>query len=192
MKNLLFIMGITINFMMFSINSDELKIYKDHEDKKMEEQNLSEAFKNDSYSFALSLKYVDYEDKVAFKNEQTAKQRLKNVQKFLDELTDHGTSFHAVNNLEINDKWHKFVKDVAYLKYYGFDESEILNDLNVAGALILQAENYYDKPSLNYLYQIFTDLNSAIHGEKVKYNVTRTFSQESQFKKVSLYLDSKK
>ncbi|MGR6115016.1 hypothetical protein ACTHHL_00305 [Aeribacillus composti] len=191
MKNLLFIMGIAFNFMMFNISSDEVKSYKT-EDSTAEEQDLSDIFKNDSYAFALSLQYVDYEDKVVFKNEQIAKQRLKNVQKYLDDLTDHGTSFHAVENLEINDKWQKLVEDVAYLKYYGFDESEILNDLNIAGALILQAENYYDKPSLSYLYQIFTDLNSAINGEKVKYNVTRTFSPESQFKRVSLYLASKK
>lgn len=154
---------------------------------------IENKFKDDSYSFALSLNYIDFENKVAYqdKKEAEAKERLRAVTKYLNDLTHNGTDFSAADRLQNDDDWTQFVEEVARLKYNDFDKSEILNDLNNIGALIFQAEGYYDEPSLKYLYEIVSDLNAGINGGKVDFNVSRAFGDEETEKTVYKYLQSK-
>ncbi|TRM10348.1 hypothetical protein FH966_00660 [Lentibacillus cibarius] len=147
-------------------------------------------FRETSYSFSLGLNYVDFEKDIAYKNEEATKERLQSVKNYLDKLTDNGNDFSAVNGLQRNDEWKEFVEDVAHLKYSGFDKSEILNDLNVVGALILQAEMHKDEPSLEFLYKTISDLNSIVQGTSDEYKITRTFGNDS-FEEVQTYLKSK-
>ena len=74
--------------------------------------------------------------------------------------------------------WETFVEDIARLKYDNFGKSEILNDLNNAGALILQAEVYDDQPSFQYLYKLISDLNAGIHDEHPSYGLSRAYGTE--------------
>jgi hypothetical protein len=147
-------------------------------------------FRETAYSFSLGFDYVDFEEEISYKDEETAKERLQSATNYLNTLTDNGKDFSAAENLQRNDEWKKFVKDVARLKYEDFDKSEILNDLNVAGALILQAEMHKDKPSLQYLYETINDLNSIVQGNSDKNEITRTFGNDS-FEEVQSYLKSK-
>lgn|SRR5699024_9269396 len=156
----------------------------------MNRSDIENQFREKSYSFALGLGYVDFEDKVAYKDEKAAKERLKTALNFLEDLTGGGNDFTAVEGLQFNDEWSKFIEDIAILKYEDLAESEILNDLNVAGALILQSEGHYDEPSLRYLYQVISDLNSGVNGESVKYEVTKAFGDDS-FEEIQQYLKSK-
>ncbi|PRS16518.1 hypothetical protein C6W27_08950 [Bacillus paralicheniformis] len=147
-------------------------------------------FRETAYSFSLGFDYVDFEEEISYKDEESAKERLQSVTNYLNTLTDNGKDFSAAENLQRNDEWKKFVEDVARLKYEDFDKSEILNDLNVAGALILQAEMHKDKPSLQYLYETINDLNSVVQGNSDKNGITRTFGNDS-FEEVQSYLKSK-
>ncbi|WP_018933275.1 hypothetical protein [Gracilibacillus lacisalsi] len=147
-------------------------------------------FRETAYSFSLGFDYVDFEEEISYKDEETAKERLQSATNYLNTLTDNGKDFSAAENLQRNDEWKKFVKDVARLKYEDFDKSEILNDLNVAGALILQAEMHKDKPSLQYLYETINDLNSVVQGNSDKNENTRTFGNDA-FEEVQSYLKSK-
>jgi hypothetical protein len=148
-------------------------------------------FKDDSYSFSLGLQFNDYKKKVAFKNEEMTKQRLQSVTDYLNQLTKNGTDFSEAAWLQNDKEWTKFVEEVGRLKYEDFAESEAINDLNVAGALILQAERYYDEPSLRYLYEVISDLNSGVNGGAVKFNVTGSFGNQVNTQEIHDYLKSK-
>jgi hypothetical protein len=148
-------------------------------------------FKDESYSFSLGLKFKDYKKNVAYKNEEMAKKRLQSVTDYLNRLTKNGTDFSEATWLQDDNEWTKFVEDVGRLKYEDFAESEALNDINVAGALILQAERYYDEPSLRYLNEVISDLNSGVNGGAVKFNVTRSFGNQVKSQEIHYYLKSK-
>jgi hypothetical protein len=148
-------------------------------------------FKDESYSFSLEPRFVHYEDNVSYKDEQVAKEHLQSASNYLNKLTKSGTNFSAAAWLQDDDEWTNFVEDIARLKYENFAESQVLNDLDVVGALILQAERHYDEPSLRYLYEIISDLNSGSKNEADKYGVTLSFGEEEQFQEVHKYLQSK-
>lgn len=151
-------------------------------------------FKDESYAFSLSLQYADFEKNVVYKDElaeQASKDHLQSASNYLNKLTKNGTDFTSSAWLQNDEEWTMFVKDIARLKYEDFANSEVINDLNIAGALILQAERYYDEPSLRYLYQVISDLNSGIRNESDKFNVTLSFGEEAQFQEIHKYLQSK-
>jgi hypothetical protein len=93
--------------------------------------------------------------------------------------------------LQHDDKWMEFVENIARLKYEEFDNSQILNDLDVAGALMLQVEGHYDETSLVFLYQIISDLYSGINNEADKFGVASVFGKEERFQQIHNYLQSK-
>lgn len=148
-------------------------------------------FKDESYSFSLGLQLFDFKNNVAYKDEQSTKDHLRLAMNYLNDLTMNGTDFSAAARLQNDSEWTEFVEDIASLKYNYFSKSEVLNDLNMAGALILQAERHYDEPSLRYLYEVIFDLDSSINGEADKFNVTRSFGKEEQFQEIYKYLQSK-
>ena len=148
-------------------------------------------FKDESYSFSLDLEFVDFESNVEYKDEQAAKEHLHLVMNYLNEITKNGTDFSSATRMQNDSEWKKFVDNIANLKYDDFSQSEILNDLSIAGALILQVERHYDEPSLTFLYEVIYDLNSNVNGGESKFNVTRSFGNKENFPEVYKYLQSK-
>ncbi|MEH7353485.1 hypothetical protein V7150_07875 [Neobacillus drentensis] len=148
-------------------------------------------FKDESYSFSLDLEFVDFESNIEYKDEQAAKEHLQLVMNYLNDITKNGTDFSAAARLQNDSEWKKFVDNIANLKYNDFSRSEILNDLSIAGALILQVERHYDEPSLTFLYEVIYDLNSNVNGGESKFNVTRSFGNKENFPEVYKYLQSK-
>lgn len=148
-------------------------------------------YREKSYSFSLDPIFVNFDDDIVYKDEDFAKENVQHAFNILNDITDNGTDFSKVNGLYNNEDWAEFVEVMANLKYEGFEDSEILNDLNVAGALILQAEGHYDEPSFTYLYKVIADLHSGIEGEAVENKMTRTFENDS-IDEVLDYMDTKK
>lgn len=141
---------------------------------------LEDKFRTASYNFSLQPQYPQFQDKVIYQPEKEVetKERLQHVANYLETLTKHGTDFSEAKSLRNMGDWKTFVEDIARLKYDNFGKSEILNDLNNAGALILQAEVYDDQPSFQYLYKLISDLNAGIHDEQPSYGLSRTYGTE--------------
>ncbi|MCU5493498.1 hypothetical protein OCB70_14040 [Bacillus cereus] len=154
---------------------------------------IENKFLDDSYKFSMGPKYVEFDHKVVYKTgeESSAKEGLKNASDFLNGLTKNGTDFSSVKSLQENEEWTKFVENISNLKYNVFEKSEVLNDLNNAGALILQAEGHYDEPSLQLLYKLVSELEAGINGESVDTDLTRAFGKEAKNQIVFKHLQSK-
>ncbi|PHA62846.1 hypothetical protein [Bacillus wiedmannii] len=161
--------------------------------KEATQSEIENKFLNDSYKFSMGPKYIEFDHKVDYKagEESSAKEGLKNASDFLNELTKNGTDFSAVKSLQENEEWTKFVENISNLKYNVFEKSEVLNDLNNAGALILQAEGHYDEPSLQLLYKLVSELEAGVNGKSVDAELTRTFGKEVKNQIVYKHLQSK-
>ncbi|BBO00318.1 MULTISPECIES: hypothetical protein [Sporolactobacillus] len=147
------------------------------------------AYKDAWYSFSLTLDYPHYKNQVAYKDKSAAKQTLRRAKTYLDEVTVKGHDFSAASDLQRDPSWEKFGENLAKLQNRDFGESEILNDLNNAGALFLQVQRYDDEPSLRYLYEIISDLSRKLNGGSKFYGITRTYGNKSEA--IHSYLESK-
>ncbi|WZY01580.1 hypothetical protein NSQ26_05960 [Bacillus sp. FSL W7-1360] len=145
------------------------------------DESVEGKYKNDAYAFSLQPKYEKYELDVLFKDDQKdqAVELLSNATEKLGDLTSEGTDFSAASTAQSDNDWKSIVLDLAELKNV-VEESNLVNDLNNAGALVLQVESHYDEPSLQLLYKLISDLNAAVNGEDTEYHLTMTFDDSEK------------
>lgn len=145
-------------------------------------QNIAKAknLSKEAKDFLVTFQYGDYDTEVAYKNEEKAKEIIRNQHGYLNDLAGWGhLDFVDLGSLAESPEWEQLKEDLAYLKKDGFRNSEVLNDLSNAEAFMVIGQEG-DSMSIRYLHRIIHDLDAELNDTEVDkiWGVTRSFGEE--------------
>ena len=150
-----------------------------------------EELSGDTKDFLSTFTYEDYDEQVAYQNEELVKQIIGDQHAYLNDLTGWG----HIDNVDIDylaesEEWKKLQDDVERLRTEGFAPSEAVNDMWNAEAFMRIATDSADLNSLRYVHRIFHDMDAEINGAEVdkEWGATRAFGAETETQELYAYI----
>ncbi|WP_340081650.1 hypothetical protein [Terribacillus sp. FSL K6-0262] len=141
--------------------------------------------------FLSTFSYEEYDEPIAYQDEELVKQIISDQHAYLNDLTGWG----HIDNVDTaylakSDEWQKLQDDVERLRTEGFAPSEAVNDMWNAEAFMRIAADSADLNSLRYVHRIFHDMDAEINGAEVDkiWGATRAFGAELETQELYAYI----